>query len=203
MNDIIIKTIEAFNANNIPARYYESSEEAVSALLKEIPLGKSIGIGGSMTIKALKIDSLLKERGNKVFFHWLEDTPEKMDTARKNAASADIYFTSANAATEKGQLVNTDGVGNRVSAMIYGPQKVYIVFGVNKIAKDLDGAYQRVKDNAYKNARRLKLNTPCAINEKCNDCSSPQRMCNVTTIINKRPSKTEMEVIIIGEDLGF
>jgi hypothetical protein len=87
--------------------------------------------------------------------------------------------------------------------MIYGPKKVFIICGVNKLAKNVDDGLQRIKDNAYKNARRLKLNTPCAVTGKCSDCSSPQRMCNVTTIINKKPGQTEMEVILIGEELGY
>jgi hypothetical protein len=156
-----------------------------------------------MTVKSLGIPEKLIERGNKVFFHWLESTPEGMHEARKNASQADVYISSTNALTEDGQLVNIDGNGNRVAAMIYGPKKVYVVCGVNKIAKDLEAGIQRIKDNAYKNARRLKLNTPCAITEKCSDCSSPQRMCNVTTIINRKPTKTELEIIIVGEELGY
>ncbi|MFZ5352440.1 MAG: lactate utilization protein [Bacillota bacterium] len=203
MEQKIKNALESFKKNKINARYFESSAEAVNAILADIKPDQTVGIGGSMTVKELKLDQLLKDRGNTVYFHWLEDTPEKMDQARYNARSADVFLTSTNAATEKGQLMNIDGVGNRVTSMIYGPKKVMVIFGVNKIASNLDEAMKRIKDNAYKNARRLKLNTPCAVTEKCNDCDSPQRMCNVTTIIEKKPSKTEVEVIIIGEDLGF
>ncbi len=203
MEQKVQNTIESLKRNNIAARYFDSSKEAVEVLLKEINADKVIGIGGSMTIKTLELDKLFVENGNEVCFHWLEQTPEKMEAARRKAAVADIYFSSANAITEKGQLVNTDGVGNRVAAMIYGPAKVIIIIGINKITSNLDTALERIKNNAYKNARRLKLNTPCSINEKCSSCNSPQRMCNVTTIIDKKPSRTEMEVIIIGEELGF
>lgn len=203
MQEQIKKTMESLERNNIKSIFFESSKEAVDYILEGIKKDVAVGIGGSMTVMDLKLPEKLKERGNTVYFHWLESTPEKMDEARKNASQADVYLTSTNALTEAGQLVNTDGTGNRVAAMIYGPKKVYVICGINKITKNLDAALQRIKDNTYKNARRLKLNTPCAVNGKCSDCRSPQRICNVTTIIERRPNRTEMEVVIIGEELGY
>lgn len=203
MEDRIKRTMESLLNNNITASYFEDSNEAVSYLLNQIENNSTIGIGGSMTVMSLEIPQKLIARGNKVAFHWLENSAEKMDEARALASKSDIYLTSTNALTEKGQLVNIDGVGNRVAAMIYGPKKVYFICGVNKITSDFDSAVERIKCNAYKNARRLKLSTPCAMNEKCIDCSSPERMCNVMTVIDKKPSKTQMEVIIINEELGF
>ncbi len=203
MQETAKKALEALEKNGMKAVYFDDSDSAVSYLMDNISKEAKIGVGGSMTVKSLGLPEKLIDRGNKVFFHWLESTPEGMDNARENAAHADVYLTSTNALTEEGQLVNTDATGNRVAAMIYGPKKVCVVCGINKITKDLDSALQRIKDNAYKNARRLKLNTPCAVNEKCSDCRSPQRMCGVTTIINRRPQKTEFEVIIIGQELGY
>ncbi|NMB44350.1 MAG: LUD domain-containing protein, partial [Clostridiales bacterium] len=98
---------------------------------------------------------------------------------------------------------NIDGIGNRVASMIYGPKKVFIVCGTNKITENVEKALERIKANAYKNARRLNLKTPCAATMKCNDCSSPQRMCNVTTIIEKKPDKTDLNVIIIDGEFGY
>jgi NAD-dependent dihydropyrimidine dehydrogenase PreA subunit len=203
MNESVKNTIESLTNNGMKATYFEDSNSAVNYLMKSINNDATVGIGGSMTVKSLGIPEKLIDRGNKVFFHWLEGTPEGMDEARKNAAHADVYLTSTNALTEEGQLVNTDGVGNRVTSMVFGPKKVFVICGVNKITKYLDAGLQRIKENAYKNARRLKLNTPCAVNEKCIDCRSPQRMCNVTTIINRKPTLTDLEVILIGEELGF
>ena len=203
MNESVKKTIESLEKNGMKASYFDDSDSAVNYLIKNIKNEATVGIGGSITVKSLGIPEKLIERGNKVYFHWLESTPEGMDKARENASKADVYLSSTNALTERGQLVNIDGTGNRVSSMIFGPKKVYILCGVNKITKDLDSALQRIKDNTYKNARRLKLETPCAITEKCSDCRSPQRMCNITTIIERRPSKTDFEVIIIGQELGY
>lgn len=203
MNESVKKTIESLEKNGMKASYFDDSDSAVNYLIKNIKNEATVGIGGSITVKSLGIPEKLIERGNKVYFHWLESTPEGMDKARENASKADVYLSSTNALTERGQLVNIDGTGNRVSSMIFGPKKVYVLCGVNKITKDLDSALQRIKDNTYKNARRLKLETPCAITEKCSDCRSPQRMCNITTIIERRPSKTDFEVIIIGQELGY
>ena len=203
MQESVKKALEALEKNGMKATYFDDSDSAVSYLMENINNEAKVGIGGSMTVKSLGIPEKLIDRGNKVFFHWLESTPAGMDEARKNAAQADVYISSTNALTEEGQLVNIDGVGNRVTAMIYGPKKVYVLCGVNKIVKNLDAGLQRIKDNAYKNARRLKLNTPCAVTEKCSDCRSPQRMCGITTIIDRRPSKTDLEVIIVGQELGY
>ncbi len=203
MEDRVKKTMESLLKNKISASYFENSNEAINHLLNEIENSATVGIGGSMTIMSLEIPQKLINRGNNVAFHWLENSAEKMDEARNLASKSDVYLTSTNALTEKGQLVNIDGVGNRVSAMIYGPKKVYIICGINKITSDFDSAVERIKSNTYKNARRLKLNTPCAINGKCIDCYSPERMCNVMTVIDKKPSKTQMEVIIINEELGY
>lgn len=203
MDQIIKNTIEALRKNNFDVKYFENSKEAVQEILKEIKPEDIVGIGGSMTIKELQIDTLLKARGNTVHWHWLEANLEDMNKARKSANQSDVYLTSTNALTQDGKLVNTDGMGNRVAAMFYGPKKTIVVCGINKIAENVDSALERIEMNAYKNARRLKLNTPCAINESCNDCSSPQRMCNITTIIRKKPMQKDITVILINEELGF
>lgn len=203
MQDVVVRTLEALEKNGMKATYFDDSDSAVSYLMENIKEGATVGIGGSMTVKSLGIPEKLIDKGNKVYFHWLESTPEGMDEARKHASQADVYLASTNAVTEAGQLVNIDGTGNRVATMIFGPKKVYIICGVNKIAKNLDAAIQRIKDNTYKNARRLKLETPCAYTEKCSDCRSPQRMCNITTIIDRKPNNTDLEVIIVGQELGY
>jgi L-lactate utilization protein LutB len=203
MNESLIKTLESLKKNGMNPSYFDDSDSAVNYLIGNISDDATVGIGGSMTVKSLGIPEKLIERGNKVYFHWLESTPSAMDEAREKASRADVYLSSTNALTEEGKLVNIDGLGNRVASMIYGPKKVYILCGINKITKNLNEALQRIKDNTYKNARRLKLETPCAYTEKCTDCSSPQRMCSVTTIIERRPYKTDFEVIIIGQELGY
>lgn len=203
MDSFIEKTIRSLKKNKIEAEFYPDSAKAVEAVLTEIGPKKSVGIGGSFTVSSLKLPEKLMERGNEVYFHWLGKTPEEMNEARKKASNADIYLSSTNALTENGELVNIDGTGNRVTSMIYGHEKVLVICGRNKIVKDLNTAMGFVKQNTYKNARRLKLTTPCAVTGKCNDCDSPQRMCRVTTIIERQPTGANIKVIIVDEELGF
>lgn len=195
--------IESLKKNNIQARYFTDTNSAVDALLDEIPADNAVGIGGSLTVKSLGIAEKLMQRGNKVFWHWLEKTPEQQNDARKAALLSDVYLTSTNALTQKGQLVNTDGTGNRVAAMIFGPKKVIVVCGTNKIVKDLDEALERNKTSAVMNAKRLGSDIPCVTTGKCTDCSSKNRICRITTIIDRKPLQTEMTVMIIDKELGY
>lgn len=203
MEERIERTLRALRKNHFEAEYYEDGKSAVEAVLSEIDTQMSVGIGGSVTVHSLKLHERLLERGNPVHFHWLEETREKMNEARKRAMNTDIYLSSTNALTGNGELVNIDGQGNRVASMIYGHEKVYILCGKNKIVDNLPAALEFIKKNAYKNARRLKLSTPCALTGQCHDCDSPQRMCRVTTVIGKQPMGAGIKVVIIGEELGF
>lgn len=198
-----MKTMNALNRNGIKSKYFESQNDAVEYLVSVIPKEASVGIGGSVTVNSIGVIDRLKAKGTKVLFHWLAKSPEESKKIRREALKADIYMTSTNALTMDGKLVNIDGAGNRVAGMFFGPPKVYIVCGVNKIVENVDKAFERIDNNAYKNAERLKLNTPCVKTKKCVDCSVPDRMCNVTVIINKKPNMTDIEVVIINEELGM
>jgi L-lactate utilization protein LutC len=203
MYEIINNTIQALKKNHIEAQYFESTESLIDCLLNTIKKEEVVGIGGSVTIEGLGIAEKLIRRGNKVDWHWLETTDEGRYEARRKQMSSDVYLTSTNALTMHGQLVNIDGTGNRVASMIFGPKKVIVVCGVNKIVPNLEAAMERVKEASVLNAKRLKLNTPCTVKGECFECTSQQRICNVTTIIEKRPSETEMIVMIVNENLGY
>lgn len=203
MDDKVLKTMESLKQNGMGAKCFDTSDEAVDYLLSVIPGDASVGIGGSMTVSSIGIVDRLRERGNRVLFHWLDKTPEEVKKTRRDALNADIYMSSTNALTMDGKLINTDGVGNRVASMFFGPQKVYIVCGINKIVENVDQGLERVKEAAYLNAKRLKLDTPCIKAGKCVDCKTPQRICNVTVIINSKPSTTDIEVLIINQNLGY
>jgi len=117
---------------------------------------------------------------------------------------ADVYLSSSNAITLQGQLVNTDGVGNRVAAMIFGPPRVIVLAGYNKIVADEEQARERIKNVASpKNGLRFGGKTSCAQVGRCMDCSSQHRMCKATVILDRRPTLTDYHIIIIGEDLGY
>ena len=117
---------------------------------------------------------------------------------------ADVFVTSTNAVTEDGELYNVDGTGNRVAALNYGPDKVIVVVGVNKLVSDLDEAILRVQQiTSPALTLRLKRNTPCSVTGYCTDCDSPERICNVYSIIKKQRDKNRMHVIIVNENLGY
>lgn len=203
MDQIIEKALKNLEKRKIKAKYFENKEEAKKVILEEIKADMTVGIGGSMSIKEMNLQEDLIKAGNTVYWHWLV-APEQMSDVRKKAHTSDIYLTGTNALTEDGELINIDGVGNRVASMFYGPKKVIVVCGINKICSDLISAIDRTKSQAcYKNATRLNRKTPCAATGECNDCQSADRMCNITTIISGKPEEVDLNVYIVGEALGF
>jgi acyl-CoA hydrolase len=153
----------------------------------------------------LKLDELLKAKGKEILNHNIGSlSPEEKLEIRKRQLTCDLFITSTNALTKDGKLINTDGVGNRVAAMIFGPKKTLVLAGVNKIVKDVNAGLSRIKEIASPmNTKRLNVNTPCAVTGVCSDCNSPQRICRVTTIIEKKPNFSDIEIVIIGENLGY
>jgi hypothetical protein len=118
--------------------------------------------------------------------------------------TSDLFLSSVNAITLNGELVNIDGIGNRVNSINFGPGKVILVVGYNKIVDDVQEAIHRIKNFAAPlNARRLKIDVPCAKVGKCVDCNSPNRICRVIVIHERKPSLTDILVILVGEELGF
>lgn len=185
------------------AQFVKTADAAKLAVMNLVHSEQSVGIGGSMTIYDMNLYDALIKRGNKVFWHW-KASFEKVDEERMKAVDADVYLTSSNAITHDGILVNTDGTGNRVSAMFYGPDTVIVVCGINKMAKDLQSAVNRVKNIACPlNGRRLGFNTPCALTGKCTDCDSPQRMCNVTVLLERPTNGKTVYIILVDEPLGY
>ncbi|MCQ2421070.1 MAG: lactate utilization protein [Clostridia bacterium] len=176
--------------------------QAAQMLLDELQGEKSIGIGGSVSIQQLDVVQKLKAGGAKVFWHWLPAEPGV--DARKEAASADVYLASANAVTEDGELLFIDGTGNRTAAVVYGPKRVVLVIGRNKLVKDEAEGYLRIREKACPpNAKRLGLQTPCALTGKCTDCASTQRMCNVFLTLRRRPGGHPVKILLVDEDMGY
>ena len=177
---------------------FGSGKEAADYLVAELK-GKSVGIGGSMTIKELGLYDPLSE-GSTVYWHW-ETGPE----TRADAASAQVYLTSVNGLAETGEIINIDGAGNRVASTLYGHEKIYYIVGRNKLAKTYDDALWRARNIASpKNARKLGRKTPCAVNaDKCYDCKSPDRICRGLVVMWEPMMNMEAEVILIDEELGF
>jgi len=199
------RTLASLEKNGFKTLYMATKREAADEVLKLIPKGVLVGVGGSMTVRELGLVEALIRRGNEVAQHWQAGlSEEERMVARRRQLTSDVFLTSSNAITERGQLVNIDGAGNRVAAMIFGPKKVIVVAGANKIVKDLNEALERVrKVAAPMDARRLNLKTPCAVSGVCTDCDAPDRICRVTTIMDRKPLKTDITVVLVGEELGY
>ena len=196
-------------ANNYEVFVAESAAEAKEIVMENIIPAikpKSISWGGSMTFIATGLYAALKNREDVEVLDTFDKkiTPEQAYERRRQSLLADLFITGTNAVTESGQLVNLDATGNRVAAMIFGPKHVIVIAGVNKIVKNLDEALERINTIAAPiNAKRLNRQTPCAVNGICTDCNSPERICRVTTIINKKPKRTNLTIVLVGEELGY
>lgn len=165
---------------------------------------KTVGLGGSVTIHQLDLFNKLSSH-NTVYWH--DQKPEDMTVmeTRKAACRAEIYISSVNAISESGDIVNIDNTGNRVAATTFGPDKIYLLIGSNKIAKDWESAIYRARNVASPlNAKRLNRKTPCAVNgDKCYNCNSPERICRNLSVFWEKPTGAEYEIILINEELGY
>ncbi len=193
------KTVAGFKNHSFDAIYAADRQEALARVLEIVPEGASVAVPGSATVREIGVVESLEEKGHQVFDHWKDKDP----SVRKKQQTADVIITSANAASMTGEIVNMDGIGNRVAPTIFGPAQVIFVVGKNKIAEDLDSARKRVKEVAApKRAKELGMKTPCAETGECNDCNSPSRICRAEVIIHRPPSLTKTAVVIVDEELG-
>lgn len=201
----IQKVLDRLKKSEMEALYFPTAKEAKAEVLKRIPPKAEVGIGGSLTLREMGLLEALEQRGNVIFDHWKETAKEARMEIGKKQQRAEYFLTSTNALTMDGKLVNTDASGNRVTSMIFGPEKVIVITGVNKITKNLSEGLARIKKVASpKNCRRRKDPTPCAVDLICRDCDSPARLCRVTTIIERRPwGIKEFTVVLVGEELGY
>jgi hypothetical protein len=199
------RTIHALKKNNFEALFVSDSKTAFEEVMKRIPDGATVGVGGSVTLTQIGLLDALGKRNIQLISpaQQAKNMDERMELFRKSFSS-DFFLSSTNAITEDGKLFNVDATGNRVAAMFIGPKKTIIVSGVNKIVKDIEAAEKRVKEwTAPQNAKRLGRKTPCVETGVCADCSSPDRICNIYVTLAKRPSRTEVVVILVGEKLGI
>jgi len=199
------RTIHALKKNNFEALFVPDAKAALEEVMRRIPDGATVGVGGSVTLNQIGLLDALGKRNIRLIwpFQQARNDEERIELVRKSFSS-DIFLSSTNAVTEDGKLFNVDATGNRVGAMFIGPKSVIVVSGVNKIVKDIEAAEKRVKEwTAPQNAKRLKRKTPCVETGVCADCSSPDRICNIYVTLAKRPSRTDVIIILVGERLGI
>lgn len=189
---------------NMAGYYCETIDEAKSLVLSLIKEDSTVSFGGSMTLKETGIMDALREGSYDLLDRSTAKTPEEVKAIYRQSYGADTYLMSTNAITLDGRLVNIDGNGNRVSALIYGPDQVLVVSGMNKVASDLDEAIDRVSNFAAPpNTQRLSRNTPCSKTGFCNDCQSDDCICSNTVITRRSHVEDRIKVILVGEVLGY
>lgn len=201
------RTLKALAKNRIPAVYVPNREEAVKTVESMLRPGDVVTCGGSMTLAETGVMDLLKSGA----YEFLDRTVMDPQEVYRRTFSADVFLTSANAITEEGELYNVDGNGNRVAALIYGPQRVIVVAGVNKIVRNLQEAISRVKYVAAPaNGVRLGTNTPCSHTGRCAKCeggmtagcASEKRMC-CQYVVTGYQRTDRIRVVLVGEELGY
>ncbi len=205
-NEIKIKkVIKNMEKRNITGYYCEDKEKAAELVLSLIPEGSEVSWGGSATLGETGIKDAVKAGNYTVNDPMLFSDPEEGFEARRKALLSDVFLSSANAVTMDGEIVNIDGRGNRVAAITFGPKKVILVVGANKLVFDERDAIDRIKNDACPpNCIRLGLNTPCAVTGKCGNClSRGNTVC--CYIVTTRFSYTDdrLHVVFVNDDLGF
>jgi len=204
MNEKIEKLIQNFKLRNIDTYFFQTLEDAKEYLLKIVPDNCTIGIGHSATLQKMNITEGLIERGNIVYDKELAKNKNESLSLKKKALTADWYITGSNAISVDGRIVNVDHSGNRAAAIIFGPDNVIVIVGINKIVDTADEAIKRVKNIACPlNARRAGYNPPCVTLNKCVDCVSTERVCNSLSIIEGQLDKNRMKLFIVNEEVGF
>ncbi|RKD32462.1 lactate utilization protein [Thermohalobacter berrensis] len=199
-----IEIIKNFKSRNIEVTFFKTLEDVKDKILDLIPINSTVGIGNSKTLKEMDISRLLCERGNTVFDKTLAKSKKESKHIKKKSLLTDWYITGTNAISKDGHIVNIDHSGNRVAAMIYGPDNVIVVVGKNKICNTLQDAIDRVRNIAAPlNAKRAGYKPPCLELNKCVDCKTDQRVCFNLVIIEGQYEKDRMKLFIVDEEIGF
>ena len=203
MTTLMTDTLYALVRKGFTVHHAATQAEAKAIVMSLIPEDASVGFGGSVTIRGMGIYDDLKAAGRNPHWHWMNDEPKP--EVFSLAANADVYLTSTNAITADGCLVNIDGTGNRVGAMIAGPKQVIVVVGTNKLVNGgIPQAMARIKSVACpQNARRLGLDTPCAALNRCDAANCQRSMCNVTSIIERPVGGHKITIVLVDEEMGY
>lgn len=206
LNDIKINNaIVSLRNNNINAYKVANCDELIYQIDELLKDGDTVSCGGSQTLfETGVIEHLRSGRFNFLDRYDKSLNPLELKELYRKSFFANAYFSSANAITENGEIFNVDANGNRVAPMLYGPDKVIIVVGANKIVKNIDEAVKRNKEiSAPANTARMEVRTPCIKTGRCMDCSSPDRICCEYTLIKKQKDSNRIYVFILNEEYGF
>jgi L-lactate utilization protein LutB len=199
------KTVEALKKHFFDAWYFDDPAQAADTIVSLIPKDHVVSWGGSMTVASLGIQQRLEKEGYKLLDRDKAPAPAERNELMRQALLCDTYLTGSNAVSEDGQLVNIDGNGNRVAAMIFGPRQVIVVAGMNKIVKSPEDAMTRARTIAAPlNVQRFPgVNTPCNVTGSCGNCISQNTICNYFVTIRLCKPAGRIKVILIGKELGL
>ncbi len=200
---------QALEENNFEVFLADNKEDAKKIVLEDIITKikpKTISWGGSLTFTSIGLYDVLKDSPDMEVLDTFDKSISREDSLerRRQALLCDLFITGTNAVTETGKLVNLDMIGNRIAALTFGPKNVVVISGRNKIVPDIDEAMYRIKNYAAPiNTMRLDKKTPCAKISYCEECKSPDRICNTWTITEKSFPGGRVKIVLINEDLGF
>ena len=200
------KAVESLGRNGFTAVYCKTAAHAADYIVKAAEQAGSVGFGGSLSVVDLQVAQRLQGAGKELLQHSAPGlSREERLAVMRRQLTCDLFLTGTNAVTLSGILVNIDASGNRAASMFFGPRQVIVVAGRNKLVDgDAAAAIKRIKDSSSPpNARRLNFNTPCAKTGFCSECNSPDRICRITTIIDRKPRLTDLHVLVVNEDLGL
>lgn len=202
---MINRTIANLEKHNFSVRRAATAGEAKKMVLDLIPAGSAVGLGGSMTVQQGGILDALRAGDFKLHDQYEPGISREENMKRRlDGLAADYYVTGVNAISEKGELFYLDGIGNRVAAVSFGPERVIIVASAKKIVANEEAAWERIREKAAPpNAVRFGADVPCVRTGKCVDCDSPNRICNVYLRIHRAWKKDRFHIILVDEDLGF
>jgi hypothetical protein len=219
MDDYLEKTLAALGSRHIKGFFAKDIEDANQKIIDLIPQGAVVGFGDSTAIRQLGVLQILEARGTRILNAFiLKGSEIDIGDFRKwrekiinEATLCDVFLTGTNALTQDGKLVNVDAAGNRVAGMFWGHPLSIVIVGRNKIVRNLDEAFDRIKNIIAPTHFQIrsgelggrKRETPCVATGKCNDCRSKDRGCNIYTIIEGKPARADLHVIIVNEDLGL
>ena len=199
------EVITALRKRQMEGAFVPNKEEALKTVLSLIPEGSKVGYGGSLTLDELGIKEALKKGNYQLVDRGRPGASEaEMFALRRESLLTDVFLCSTNALTRDGKMVNIDGSGNRLAALTFGPKKVIVVAGINKIVDDVERGLERVRNYAAPlHARRRGWDLPCAKTGRCVDCRSPRRICCTVTVTEYQREKDRVTVILVGETLGI
>lgn len=198
-----MRCVEALKKNGFDAAYFPSVEGVRDRVFAECDRAETIGFGGSLSVAEMGIYDVLAASGKRLFDHGRVAKEEKA-AARLGQLTCDLFLTGTNVVTLDGCLVNLDMNGNRTNAMTFGPKKIVVIAGGQKVVAGVPEAIRRIKSVAApRNTKRLGLDTPCATSGFCENCDSPQRICRVYSIIERKPPHSDISVLLCGEPMGL